>query len=167
MNALMTSKNLAGLLLLFAVAACTATADDAGGSTQGASSSSSGSSGSTTTPSGTSGAPAYAVSCDGEVTKTSSALSGTTLRPRCVGADPDGGAEFCADPCGAQEASFTYAPPAHRCGSTDVWTWDGEACVAHSTQTAEGAMKCNGADCPNIFKTEADCKAAYAQCPVK
>jgi hypothetical protein len=163
-NSLMTSKNLVGLILLLGAAGCSATADDGGAPAQGGTDTSTGSSGA---PSDGSSAPAYSVSCDGEVSKLTNAMIGANVAPRCVGADPDSGTFGCDDPCDAQEVSFTYAPPALRCGATDVWTWDGEACVAHPTQTAEGAMTCTGAGCPNLFKTEEACEQAYGHCGAK
>lgn len=114
------------------------------------------------TPSGSGPAAAaeYAVSCHGDVTARSLTLD-LGVGPRCAGGD---GGTRCGSPCAPMDAQVRYEPPAMRCGVTNVFVWDGAQCKALPTQTNEGAMKCRGADCPRLFKSEMECRAAYAQC---
>ena len=105
-------------------------------------------------------APEYSVSCHGDVTKKGVGLGVGTL---CVGGEPG---TFCGDPCAAAEIEIRYEPPSARCGSTDVWAWDGSACKAYPTQN-NGSMKCKGADCEKLYKSEEACKEAYASCIAK
>jgi hypothetical protein len=103
----------------------------------------------------------YSVSCQGDVTPRELALD-LDVEMRCTGGQP--GTRCGGDPCAAMDVQLRYEPPALRCGTANVFVWDGKQCSAHPTQTSEGAMRCRGADCPRIFKTEADCKSAYAKC---
>lgn len=133
------------------VAIATACSPSSGGGT-------SGTNGSST--SGGTGAPRYDVSCSGDVK--ASFHAELRLSPRCFGGDS--GTQGCDDPCAKQDVAFSYSPPSMRCPSTDIWVWDGRECVAHPTQTNDGAMHCTGVSCPDIFKTLDACKAAYAKC---
>lgn len=105
-------------------------------------------------------APEYAVSCHGDVLKASFGIA-SAIAPRCAGGEAG---TKCGDPCAAQDIVVRYVPPSFRCGGTTVFAWDGQACKGYPTGTEEGAMHCKGSDCEELFKSEADCKAAFAQC---
>ncbi|MBX3227049.1 MAG: hypothetical protein KIT84_36065 [Labilithrix sp.] len=106
--------------------------------------------------------PEYLVSCDGAVTKASVRID-VGLAPRCIGGD---GSTFgCSDDgCAAPEAAIRYELPAPRCPASNVYVWDGTSCRTHPTATEQGSMRCRGAGCEKLFKTEAECTAAYASC---
>jgi hypothetical protein len=110
---------------------------------------------------GSAAAPEYNVSCHGDVSPRSLSLD-LDLGARCIGGEPG---TRCGTPCGAMDVEIRYELPAARCGSTNVFAWDGKECKSYATQTNEGAMKCRGVDCTKLFKTLDDCQRAFAQCP--
>jgi hypothetical protein len=110
---------------------------------------------------GSSEKPVYQISCHGDVAKKSvDVVLGTS--PQCKPNDVG-----CTDKCKAQDVSFWYEAPAFRCGSTDIYEWNGEACVAHSTAGEGGSLRCKGNDCEKVFKSKADCDAFAAPCLAK
>lgn len=104
--------------------------------------------------------PEYTVSCGGHVEATTLEVAATA--PLCAGG---GEGTRCGGggPCDPQRVSFRWEPPGAKCMRTDVYVWDGAACVAHPT-TNEGAMRCKGVDCPSLFNTLEACTEAYAAC---
>jgi hypothetical protein len=159
---MMKTTMMGSLVLTMALAACSGSADDptspAGGTGTGTETNPS------TPGAGTTGsAPEYNVSCHGDVSKQNIGSIGAT--PLCVGGEPG---TFCGDdPCAPQAIEIRYEPPAYKCGSTTVWAWDGSACKGYPTSSNGGAMKCKGTGCEKLYKSESDCKAAYASCAAK
>ena len=146
-----TTTTILSLALGLSLAACAADTDPGNGGGAPASGAAS------TDP--TTSAPEYAISCQGGVTKRS---FDTSVALRC-GSEPG---MKCGDPCGAQQVSFRYVPPAMRCGSVDRFAWDGTACKAYPTNQG-GEMRCTGADCERLFTTKELCLAAYDACITK
>lgn len=113
--------------------------------------------------------PEVGFSCGGEVSPRSMGLE-TAVSVRCVGAGPDSGTfgTNCAPPaptCAPQDVAFRYEPPAMRCPGTDLFAWDGKACIAHNTHGEGGMLVCKGNDCDKTFATKAACEAAHETCP--
>jgi len=139
------------LLGLVACAAETSPTTDSTGTQPGAASGSAETSGS-----GTGTGQVYSISCHGEISV------------KCIGGPPGtncggGETERPAD-CGAQDVKFHYAPPALRCVGTDVYEFDGSACVVHNTQGEGGQLKCQGKDCEKLFKSKDACESHRAAC---
>ncbi len=159
----MTTLRISLPLALLLLAACTA---ETGGPSSQTSSTTSPQLG---TPTGSASAdapasgPLYSVSCTGDVTKPASA--GVIIEPKCVGGPPG---TNCGGPpaasCAAQDVKLSYAPPAMKCVGTDVYEWNGAACVAHSTHGEGGMLKCSGKDCEALFKTKDACDAHLHEC---
>lgn len=152
---MMTTKTILSMTLGLLLAACAAETEPGDGT----SNPQSGTSG--TQPVASSDAPEYAISCQGEVTKTSFT---TSVGTRCVGGAP--GTKCGGDPCAPQAVEVTYVPPANRCGSVDRFAWNGTSCMKYETNPG-GQMRCKGVDCDKLFTTEALCLAAYASCTPK
>ena len=160
---MMTTKTnlflMCGLLLGASVGGCTAQTEP-GGDGQGTGT------GTSSTQPPAAAASDYEISCHGEITKQSLGLD-LSLAPRCVGGDGTTFGSNCGgDPCAAQDIAISYVPPATRCGSIDLFAWDGTTCKKYTTNHG-GAMHCKGQDCEKLFKTEAECKAAYDACIAK
>ncbi len=121
-----------------------------------------------TSPSTPSAKPEYAFSCQGAASPLSVSLD-LDVRPRCVGARPDSGTfgadvPNCGPSCNAQDVEFRYEPPAMRCGSKDLFYWDGKACLAKSTAGEGGMLRCKGADCNKLYASKEDCEGARSTC---
>lgn len=150
-------KTILSLALGMFLAACTADSADTDGSPGSASA------GAGTQPPPTSASAAeVTISCKGEVSKQS---IGASVGLRCVGGDGDGGTK-CGGSCAAQDIQIRYEPPAMRCGSVDLFAWDGTSCKRHPTN-AGGTMHCKGSDCAALFASEASCIAAYETCTAR
>jgi len=123
---------------------------------------------STASPSGSTAKPEYAFSCDGTASPKSLGLA-TNVAPRCIGAGPDSGTfgadvPNCGPSCSKQDVAFRYEPPAMRCGSKDLFFWDGTTCQPQSTHGEGGMLRCTGSDCDKLYPAKADCEAARSHC---
>ena len=99
----------------------------------------------------------FEVSCEGQVTERSEI---TDVSIQCASGGPG---TRCGDSCAPQDITVRYEPPASKCGSVDVFGWDGAACKAYPTNRG-GTMICTGSGCTTLFATADACAAAYATC---
>lgn len=110
-----------------------------------------------------SSAPEYEVSCEGDVTKVSSAAgAGSGLVPTTLG-------PAATTACGHPDAAFTREGPAYRCATTPMWAWDGSACATVGSPSLPirgetGNLHCTGDDCTKLFTSREACEAEYASC---
>ncbi len=119
-----------------------------------------------TGPEASASKPEVGFSCGGAVTQRSASLVETGLSIRCIGGG-DGGTRTpkCGpSACAAQDVTFRYEPPAMRCMGSDVFYWNGKACIAKNTQGEGGMLVCKGNDCEKVYKTSAACESAHEAC---
>jgi hypothetical protein len=107
----------------------------------------------------------FEFSCEGAVSKVSSV--DLDLRPKCIGGPPNSNTK-CGGPseeaCDAQDVRFHYEAPAANCIATDLYEWNGTACVAHSTHGEGGMLRCVGKDCESLFASKVACDAHASAC---
>lgn len=111
--------------------------------------------------------PEVGFSCSGGVTQRSAPLLESGVSIRCIGGGDSGtfGTPKCGpSACAAQDVTFRYEPPALRCMGTDVFYWDGKACIAKNTNGEGGMLVCKGNDCQKVYKTSAACEFAHEAC---
>lgn len=105
----------------------------------------------------------FAISCDGELTKIENV--NLDVQPKCAGGDSG---TKCGGPpgatCAAQKVTFAYVAPEAKCPATDVYEWNGDACIAHSTHGEGGMLRCTGSDCESIFDSKDACDAFARVC---
>lgn len=116
-------------------------------------------------------APEHSVDCSGAVHAQSVGVDLHHLETRGArGPVSKDGGEGAASACAAQDAALRYELPAGMCLRRDVVAWNGSACIAHTTITDAGSLRCTGRDCPGLYSgthgREA-CEAAHLGCAAK